>query len=1095
MTDRLNLHLLGQYQITLDAQELDLSYNKVRALLAYLAVEAQRAHSRDELAVLFWPDSPQTLARKNLRQALTTLRSAIRDEQASPSFLLVTRETIQLNPRGNIFSDVAEFMALIRQNLAHAHPNLAACPLCIQRLTRAVEFYKGDLLKGLTIPDSLPFEEWLLLARERLRLQVIDGLGQLLVACDQNRDDDAVIQFSRRCLALDPWNEDAYRSLMQSLSRRGQRTTALAEFERCKRVLAEGLGIEPSAETLALFERIRNEPQSDSRTYPPPGEKLLPRAARVPLPLTVLLGRDQELAGLLDLLRRDGVRLVTLLGPPGIGKTRLSMQLAHTLKDDFEGNVYFISLAAITDPALVVPTLVQALGLSEGGYGSPFDSFAKILKDRRVLLILDTFEQVLEAAPILSELLQACSKLKMLVTARAPLHLRGEQRFLLHPLALPDLACVTDPEQVLCSPAVRLFVERVQALLPEFCLTVKNAETIAAICTHLDGLPLALELAAASIRLMSPQRLLERLLGATGPLPSGRGTLLQLLKGETRDGDAHHQTLRQAFEWSYALLDAGAKTLFARLGVFANSWTVEAADAVCNIGDIQPGSVDGMAALLDNCLLQQAEGGDGEYRFSMLVTLREFALDRLAEGGEWDLLRQRHADYFLTFAKLAAAPLTGPDQAIWLERVEQEMNNLRAALDWTLTASPRQAMQLVIALFPFWHTRSYLYEGRSYLERALSKNPARSPARAQALAFAALLAQRQGDLERAESLIAESVQLCRKLEDRPGLAYALNNSAIVRIAKGENAQALALANESLALCRTLDFPLGIARAEMCLGQIALNEDRLADAWQFLQTSLLFWRQQGDLKNAILCQINLARVRMVAGAYSEAGALLEESLQFSRKIKDRHWEMAALWNLAEIHLRQGEHDLGEPLLIRCLEQARKLGDRYFEAITLGRLGLVALRRREYAGGDRLLTASLDLGRQTGSKWVVADVLAQQGYAALLQGEFQSAGEILREALRLFYEQGERSELVLTLERLALVSLRLDDFDRSARLLRSARDWRLANQEPLPLVDLPDQARAIRELQSRFDPAEWQRLWLEGEGLTLEQAVGDGLDHII
>lgn len=1091
MSARLNLQLLGQYHITLDAQALTLGYNKVRALLAYLAVEAQRAHSRDELAALLWPDSPETMARKNLRQALTTLRTAIRDEQASPSFLLVTRETIQFNPDGNIFSDVAEFMALTRQSQSHAHANLGACPACIQSLTRAVELYKGDLLKGLTIPDSLAFEEWLLLARERLRLQVIAGVGQLLAACAQNRDDEAVIQFSRRCLALDPWNEDAYRALMQVLARRGQRTAALAEFERCKRVLAEGLGIEPSAETVALFERIR----ADAQTSPSLSEKLLPGAARVPLPLTALLGRDQELAALLDLLRRDGVRLVTLLGPPGIGKTRLSMQLAHTLTDDFEGNVYFVSLAAITNPALVMPALIQALGLSEGGYGSPFDSFVKILTDKKVLLILDTFEQVLEAAPTLSELLQACPGLKLLVTARAPLHLHGEQRFLLHPLALPDPACAGDAEQVLRSPAVRLFVERVQALLPEFCLTPKNAAALAAICTRLDGLPLALELAAASIRLMSPQRLLERLLSANGPLSSGRGTVLQILKEPARDGDAHHQTLRQAFEWSYALLDAGAQTLFARLGVFANHWTMEAADAVCNIGDIRPGSVDGMAALLDNCLLQQAEGRDGEYRFSMLVTLREFALDRLVENGEWDLLRQRHADYFLTFAKLAAAPLTGPDQALWLERVEQELDNLRAALDWTLSASPHQALQLATALLPFWHTRSYLYEGRSYLEQALAKNPAPTSLRAQGLAFAGLLAQRQGDLERAESLITESMQLCRALQDRPGLAYALNNLAIVRIAQGENAPALALADESLALCRVLAFPLGIARAEMCLGQIALNEDRLADAWQFLQTSLSFWRQHGDLKNAILCQINLGRVRMVAGAYLEARSFFEESLQLSRKIKDRHWEMVALWNLAEIHLRQGELEVGNPLLIRCLEQARKLGDRYFEAITLNRLGLVAIRRREYPEGERLLNASLNLGRQMGSKWVIADAIAQQGYAALLQGEFQAAGSVLREALRLFYEQGERSELVLTLERLALLHLRQGDVERAARLLRATRDWRLSNQEPLPVVDRPDQERAILEIQSGLSPAEWGMVWLEGEGLRLEEAVRDGLHHAV
>jgi predicted ATPase/DNA-binding SARP family transcriptional activator len=1072
---RLTFWLVGQVQILLDDQVVDLGYNKVRALLAFLALEPHLVHSRAELAALLWPESSETTARKNLRQALTTLRTAIQDEQAQPPFLLVSRESIQFNPAASIHSDAGELALLLEQCAAHPHPDLETCPVCLDRLAQAVALYRGDLLKNLSLPDSLAFEEWLLLARERLRLQMIEMLGRLVAGCERSGSSEAAMQFARRRLVLDPWNEDATRALMRVLARSGQRTAALVEFERCKRVLAEELGIEPSVETRALSESIRGEANQPG----PPAKKTLPGAPRLPLPLTGLIGRDREVAALLDLLRRDGTRLVTLLGSPGIGKTRLSMHIAGALAPDFEENVFFISLAGVTTPALALQTAAQALGFSESGRLSPFDSLVQALKDKKALLILDTFEQVLDAAPALLQLLQACQKLKLLVTARAPLHLRGEQRFVLRPLALPDPFCPPELNPFQASPAVRLFVERVQAFRPEFSLTSKNAKTIAAICARLDGLPLAIELAAASIRLMSPQHLLERLSG-----PSGAA--LQLLKDKVRDDELHHQTLRQAFQWSFDLLESGPRALFARLGVFSGSCTLEAADVICNVGDIQPGSLEAMDALLDNCLVQQEEGSQGEYRFSMLITLREFALDRLAASGEQETLQQRHADYFLTFAKLAEPELTGLRQVEWLERVEKDLDNLRAALDWTLKASPEQALELAAALFPFWHVRSYLNEGRLYLEKALALDPhtgaAPTPLRARALAAAGLLAQRLGDYGPATALISESIQLCRAAGDLPGLAYALNNQAIVCMSIGENGPALPLAEESLALCQELAYPLGVARAQMILGQIALNEDRLADAWQYLETSLAFWRSQGDLKNRILCLINLGRVQMVWGSTSQALALFEESLALSRTLKDQHWELIALWNSAEIYLRQGKVEQAAPLLADCLEQAGRLGDRYFEAVTLNRLGVVCLRQADFGEAARLLNASRQLGAQIGSKWVIADALANLGHTALCLGDLPGAEKHLKESLALFLEQGERSALALNLERLVRVELARGQAGRAAVLFRAAAAWRVGSCEPLPPAYQAEHEQALAQLGPAL---------AEAALLTLEQAVAFAL----
>ena len=1067
---RLELRLVGTYRITLDGREVDLGYAKVRALLAYLALEPERAHARDELAELLWPGSPEESARKNLRQALTTLRTAIQEDQVVPPHILARRDTIQFNPESDFYTDAGEFSALMALCARHAHPNLDDCPECMERLKRAAGLYQGDLLKNLLIPESLAFEEWLVLGRERLRLQMIDALGHLAAGGERNGDDEAAMQFARRRLVLDPWNEDAYRALMRVLARRGQRTAALAEFERCKRVLDKELGIEPSAETSRLAEQIRGE----TGRAAVPSSALLPTLPHLPQPLTPLIGREKEVGALLDLLRGDGVRLVTLLGSPGIGKTRLAMHAAGALKSEYGGNVFFVSLAGTSNPALVMQKIAQALGLCEGDCLSPFDLLAATLKDWKAMLVLDTFEQVLEAAPSLLELLQACPRLKILVTGRAPLHLRGEQRFLLHPLALPDPSCLSDIDLLLACPAVRLLVERAQAVMPAFMLNSKNAAAVAGICARLDGVPLAIELAASSIRLMSPQTLLERLSGSSG-------SALQLLKGGMRDGSAHHQTLRQAFQWSYDLLDGGARALFARLGVFAGSSTLEAADAVCNIGDIQAGSVDGIAALLDNCLLQQDEGSDVEYRFKMLGTLREFALEQLAGRGELEIMRQRHADYFLTFARLAEPELTGADQFTWLERVDKDLDNLRIALDWAMASSPGEALQLAVALFPFWHLRAFLNEGRMYLGQALTLNPAPTALRGRALAAAGLLAQRQGDLGQAGALIAESVRLCRELDDQPVLAYALNNQSIVYMSLGENGRASQLAAESLALCQQLEYPLGVARAEMIIGQVALNEDRLDTARQSLEASLAFWRKNGDLKNAALCLVNLGRVQIAFGRYPEALAMMEESAAISRRLKDRQWELAALWNSAEVHVLQGEFEEASPLLTSCLEQARRLGDRFFEAITLNRAGQVALGQGDFAQAAQLFNASLDLGIRTGSKWVVSDAQASQGYAALLQKDLPAARALLRESLKSFSEQGEQSALALALEWLGWVELEQGRPELAACRLGAAAAWRTANRQPLPPVYRMAHEKALSRLATHA------AAWIEGQSLTLEQAA--------
>ncbi len=1093
MTPHLSAKFFGQFQVSLGGTPIhEWRYDKVRALCAYLIIEAERVHSRDKLAALLWPDSPDAAARKSLRQALIYLRQAIGDDSAQPPFLLITRESIQFNPDSSFQSDVAEFLALLAACEAHPHPRMETCARCTARLAQAVGLYQGDLLAGFSLPGSLPFEEWLMTTRERLRLHAIDALGALATAYTYSHNEEAAMQTARRQLALDPWHEGAYRMLMRLLAQRGQRTAALAEYERCRRVLAEELGIEPSQETVRLYEQIRRETSEMGKTGDEArraidesptavaGELLPPI---FPVPLTELIGREEEVTAVQRLLLRAHVRLLTLLGPPGVGKTHLALQVGRNVQAAFGGNVFFVDLSTISDPALVPVAIAYTLGFAEvEPKVAPLTRLARELQHKHALLILDNFEQVREAATAVLNLLQACPQLKILVTSRVPLRLRGEQHYTLSPLSLPPMTSLPDLENLTQNSAVALFVARAQAVLPAFTLTPENAATVAAICARLDGLPLAIELAAARVRLLPPALLLQRLQDAAG------GTL-RLLQDNARGGVQSQQTLREAIEWSYDLLPETCKLLFMRLAVFANGFTWEAAEAVCQTGHVPLNIAEGIETLLDHSLLQQMEDLEGAYRFSMLQTIREFALEQLAERGESNLLHERHADYFVTFARTTAETWLErwPDR--WLNRIEQEMDNLRSALAWTIAHSPEQALALALTLFPFWHNRAYLQEGRLWLERALAVYTAASTSRARALAAVSLLAQRLGDYEPAAAWANASLALSRQLGNQPTLAYSLNNLSIVLLSQGNNVAAQQLAEESLALCRALGDQPGIHRALMVIGQVALHEDRLDVALEALQTSLAFWRQHHERKNAVLCLINLARLQMLRAEYAVVDSLIAEAISLSQQLRDRHWELVASWTLGELALRQGAYYRAETLWQVLLLQARELGDRYFTAITLSKLALLALYRQELAAADALLQEGLALARAIGAQWCVADCLANLGFAAFLRQDFAQAESLLGQSLRLFVEQGERGDLVAVLERLAQVWAATGKGEQAARLLGAVAAWRLATGEPLPANRTEEQAQLLQALTQQVPQATFARAWAAGEAATISQVVAE------
>ncbi len=576
--------------------------------------------------------------------------------------------------------------------------------------------------------------------------------------------------------------------------RAGLSTRAISDLER-------GINRKPRKDTIQRLAEALHLSAQDRATFvasarghidPPASVETLPRHPHnLPSQPNVLIGRDREVAAACAFMRRSDVHLLTLTGPGGTGKTRLGLQVAAALLGDFVDGVFFVPLAPLRDPALVASTIGQSLGVREAAGQALPAALQAYLQDKHLLLVLDNFEQVLPAAALLSDLLTAAPGLKVLVTSRATLHLSHEHQFPVSPLALPPGKHSVGVEALSQYAAVALFIHRALVVKPDFVVTPASAPALAEICQRLDGLPLAIELAAARTRLLPPQALLARL-----------AHRLPLLTGGSRDLPARHQTLRATIEWSFDLLDASEQRLFARLAMFAGGWTVEAAERVCaGVGsgaDAQVDQVavlDGLASLRDQSLVQQEPALDpeDEPRFTMLETIREYALERLAANGETEETSRRHAGYYLALAEAAEPELRGPAQGVWLTRLETEHDNLRAALHWSLESGAEEtALRLGGALWRFWYMHGHLSEGRRWLEMALAKSSA-VPASVQAKVFngAGNLAYGQSDYARAAAWHEASLALQRDLGDKAGLAASLTNLGNIAWSQGDYVRAQA----------------------------------------------------------------------------------------------------------------------------------------------------------------------------------------------------------------------------------------------------------------------------------------------------------------
>ncbi len=778
---------------------------------------------------------------------------------------------------------------------------------------------------------------------------------------------------------------------------------------------------------------------------PPPGDKVQLVTHALPVPLTQLIGREQEVRAIKALLLYPEVRLLTITGTAGVGKTRLAFEVARNLVHDFADGVYVISLAPISDPALVIPTIAHSIGLTESGSQPLLELLKTSQHDKQRLLLLDNFEHVIEVTPLLTELLEACPDLKLLITSREVLRLRGEQQFVVTPLALPDLKSLPENQSLAHVASVKLFLQRAQAIRSDFHLTTDNAATIAEICLRLDGLPLALELAAARIKLFPPQALLTKL-----------DHRLHVLTGGVRDLPPRQQTLRNTIEWSYNLLDVQEQKLFRSLSVFFGGCTLEAAEAVCGALENASASVassvlDGIASLIDKSLVQQTAQDGEPSRLLMLETIREYGLEVLALSGEVETIREAHATYYLALAEQAESQLSGPQQISWYERLEREHDNLRAALGWFLKQGSdahrsELALRLGGALAQFWELRGYMREGRHWLERVLS--------------------------------ISRGVRSA-------GLAKALNGAGLIAAFQDDFGQAEAWCREGLALHRELGDHQGSAAALMIWGYAAMMRSKYAEARSLLEEALALSKEVGGPVGGI--SVLLGHVLFFQGDYAQAHALLEEIRVRSKEAGDVEYHAASLMVLGAALLFEGDLARAHVYLEECLTVSREVGYKRNLGLSILFLAMEAGVQGDGARARSLLEESQTLLKEAGGRGRMAEVFITQGLVFFSEGDYPAARGRLEECLKLSLELDNKWNIAWCLEGLAAVAATQGEPVRAVWFMSAAQALREAIGTPLPSLSQAMHELTFASTRMQLGEQAFDATWAKGRTMTPEHIL--------
>ena len=1106
-TTSFTITLFGPMQVRVQGQPLP-PFRSRRALwlLALLTLRHNRPVQRDWLAGTLWPDLDQSQAFANLRPILSELRRALAVEERrlqSPD-----RHTLLLDLTGTEV-DVLAFDAAIKRGK-------------LSDLEQAVALYSGPLLEGCS-------EEWVFQERSVREQHCLQALQKLGDAALKDSDYGAAVGYYRQAVGIDPWQEAARRGWMEALSRSGDINAALQVYREFVTFLRDDPKAVPDEQTSMLYERLRAEARQQGSSTPVvvSTETAVPKVTGyLPHPLTDLVGREDERLEVAICLRRS--RLVTLIGPGGIGKTRLAREVASEVVREYKDGVWLVALEALSQGSQVIQQIASVLGLREEQGQTPLQSVTDHLRNKRLLLVLDNCEHLLEAsAQVVGHLLRECGQVRLLATSREALGITGETVWSVPSLAVPDIAHLPQPRATMLRvlmgyESVQLFVERAQAVQKSFALSVSNARSVAQACRHLEGIPLAIELAAARVKAMTVEQIASRLEDHLGLLTTG-----------SRTAQSRQQTLRATLDWSYDLLSEAERSLLRRLSVFAGGWSLEAAEQVCGGEDVAEGQVlDLLTSLVDKSLVlfEEREGTGGRYR--LLEMVRQYAAESLQASDEAEPVKRKHRDWYLALAEAAEPQLQGSGQANWLQQLETEHDNLRAALAWSLPPSGEAGLRFTGALQLFWSTRGHLAEGRAWCKTALEAKGAqeRTAARAKALNGAGMLATIQGDYPAARAYHEESLAIKREIGDRQGIAGSLNNLGIIAehlgdyasarsyfeealvinqemgnriweainlgnlgsvvLGQGDYEAAKALCEESLAIKREIGDRQGIAASIAGLGDVAQAQGDYTDAQAYYEESLRIRRELGDRRGISNSIAGLGTVAQNRGEYSVARVHYEESLAIKREIGDRQGIANSLTGLGEVVQALGDSEAARTLLEESLRIRRELGDKVGVAHSLSCLGEVVQALGDSEAARTLLVESLALFRETGHSWII-HVLRLLGHVERDAGDYAQATTLYQESLRLHRERGDVWTIAGSLEDFAELAGRQEQWERTSRLIGAAETLAATLGRTLPVGYALDFERTVATARAALGTETFAVAWEEGRALTLEQAVAYAL----
>lgn len=925
------LMLLGSPRlVAADGAAVAIGRRKELALLAYLAVECARPQPRERLLGLLWPESRDEEARLGLRVALARLRGILGDTDALT--LMADRRAVQLTPRDERWLDVLAFNTLLANCRAHSHDRDAPCAACTERLAQAVDLYRGDFLAGLVLPDAAPFEEWALLRREELHRHMLDALAGLAARYEQAGDYTALCRHARRQLELEPWHEPAHRQLMRGLAMAGDRGAALVQYEACRQVLADELGVEPEVATRALYERLKS-----GDLAPASRDAATPRH-NLPAPLTPLVGREHDLAELAVLLRQEDVRLLTLLGAGGMGKTRLALELARASLDGYADGVYFVSLAPLAGADGLASAISQALSLLVQG-DDPAVLLVRFLREKHLLLILDNFEHLLAGTALVVEILQAAPHVRIVTTSRTRLHVRGEFTFVVEGLEHPPDA---GSAGAATSPAVLLFARSARRAQTSFTLRRADLPAVVRICQLVQGMPLALEMAAAWAEMLPLEEVAAEIARSA-----------DFLSADFQDLPVRQRSMRAVFEWSWSLLSASERSLFCRLSVFRGGCTRQAAE------NIAGASLGALTSLVQKSLLRRMEvAATGMVRYEIHELLRQLAAEQLAAvPDEREAVAARHGAFYLEFVAARERRLARDEPREAVTEIRGELDNIRQA--WTWAATHAEAALLEHAAYGWW--QSCLLNGleqesrqlfglaaqhvREALDHFSEGQPGHEACRR---ALSVLLAIHANHLfshvpyDQMADQAREAMQLGAASGSLAG--EAIGSYVLGRALKelGRQREAQSLWEQTIALAKAEQHQGGAA-------EILHEAELLAYWWQF--GAFLFFND-----------------------YAAGRACVEAAVQLCQALRKRRGELFSLSSLAMIDFYTGDDVSAQRRYEQVIALARALDDRWAEMRIQRELSEVLRVQGAYAEARALLEGVVTVARELGiwyeEFWAVA-----------------------------------------------------------------------------------------------------------------------------